>query len=84
MKSIGVRELKQNARQVMSQVEGGETFIVTVQGRVVGQFVPAARATWASAEQMMSVLDVPVDAGFWDDINAARDASVQDDPWERD
>jgi hypothetical protein len=32
---------------------------------------------------MMAVYDVPVDAGFWSDIYAAREESVQDDPWER-
>ncbi len=83
MKSVGVRELKQNASQVLAQVENGESFIVTVQGREVGRIVPAVRSTWVPAEQMMAVYDVPVDAGFWSDINAARDESVQDDPWER-
>ena len=84
MKSVGIRELKQNASQVLAQVENGESFIVTVQGREVGRIVPAVRGTWVSAEQMMSVYDVPVDGGFWTDINEARNQSVQNDPWERD
>jgi prevent-host-death family protein len=84
MKSVGVRELKQNASQVMAQVENGESFVVTVQGREVGRIVPAARGSWVSAEQMMTVYDVPVDAGFWSDIDAARDQAGQDDPWARD
>ena len=83
MKSVGVRELKQNASQVMAQVENGESFVVTVQGREVGRIVPAVRGTWVSADQMMSIYDVPVDGAFWGDINEARDQSVQDDPWER-
>ena len=83
MRSVGVRELKQNASRVMAQVENGESFVVTVQGREVGRIVPAVRATWVSADQMMAVYDVPVDAGFWTDINEARDQAVQDDPWER-
>ena len=37
MKSVGIRELKQNASQVLAQVENGESFIVTVQGREVGR-----------------------------------------------
>lgn len=84
MKSVGIRELKQNASQVLAQVENGESFIVTVQGREVGRIVPAVRGAWVSAEQMMSVYDVPVDAGFWTDINEARNQTVQTDPWERD
>jgi prevent-host-death family protein len=83
MKSVGVRELKLNASQVLAQVENGESFIVTVQGREVGRIVPAVRSIWVPAEQMMAVYDVPVDAGFWSDISAVRDESVQDDPWER-
>src|SRR6478752_7124319 len=65
MKSVGVRELKQNASRVMAQVENGESFVVTVQGGEVGRIVPAVRTTWVSADQMMAVYDVPVDAGFW-------------------
>jgi antitoxin (DNA-binding transcriptional repressor) of toxin-antitoxin stability system len=68
---------------VLAQVENGESFIVTVQGREVGRIVPALRSTWAPAEQMMAVYDVAVDAGFWSDISAARDDSVLDDPWGR-
>ncbi len=75
--------MKQNASRVMAQVENGESFVVTVQGREVGRIVPAVRTTWVSADQMMAVYDVPVDAGFWTDINEARDQAVQDDPWER-
>ena len=46
--------------------------------------MPAVRSAWVPAELMMSVYDVPIDAGFWTDINEARDQSVQTDPWERD
>jgi len=83
MRSVGVRELKQNASQVLAQVENGESFIVTVQGREVGRIVPAVRSTWVPADQMMAVYDVPVDAGYWSDVSQARDESRQDDPWER-
>jgi prevent-host-death family protein len=83
MESVGVRALKQNASQVMAQVESGESFIVTVQGREVGRIVPAVRSTWVTADHMMAVYDVPVDAGFWADVNDARNQSVQDDPWEQ-
>jgi prevent-host-death family protein len=83
MRSVGVRELKQNASQVLAQVENGESFVVTVQGREVGRIVPAIRSIWVPAEQMMAVYDVPVDAGYWSDVSQARDESRQDDPCER-
>ncbi len=83
MKTVGVRELKQNASQVLARVEQGESFVVTVQGRPVGALTPAPASTWISAERMMAVYDVPTDRTFWDDVDAARGESIQDDPWER-
>jgi prevent-host-death family protein len=55
MKTVGVRELKQNASQVMAQVENGESFIVTEQGRDVGRIAPAVRAIQMTTEHMMPV-----------------------------
>ena len=85
MQTVGVRELKQNASKVLAQVEDGESFLVTVQGREVAQLIPspAIRATWVPAERMMAVYDVPVDSDFWADIDRARSDSVQEDPWDR-
>lgn len=83
MQTVGVRELKQNASQVLAQVEQGESFIVTVQGRAVGSLEPTARSVWVPAERMMSVYDVAVDQDFWVDIDTARDEGFQDDPWDR-
>lgn len=81
MGTVGVRELKQNASQVLARVEDGETFTVTVAGREVAQLIPTGRPSWIPADHMMAVYDVPVDAGFWEDISAARDDSIQVDPW---
>lgn len=83
METVGVRELKQNASQVLARVEQGESFTVTVAGREVAQLVPAPPASWIPADRMMAVYDVPVDPGFWDDINQAREDSIQLDPWNR-
>jgi prevent-host-death family protein len=83
MRTVGVRELKQNASQVLAKVEDGESFLVTVQGREVARLIPATRATWVPAEEMMAVYDVPVDPDFWEDINRARHSSIQTDPWDR-
>lgn len=40
MRSIGVRELRQNASRYLRQVEGGETVQVTDRGRPVALLVP--------------------------------------------
>lgn len=44
MKSIGVRELRQNASRYLREVEAGETVEVTDRGRPVARLVPI-RAT---------------------------------------
>jgi prevent-host-death family protein len=40
MRSVGVRELKQNASAVIAEVAAGETVIVTDRRRPVAQLVP--------------------------------------------
>ena len=40
MRSIGVRELRQNASAVLRQVEGGTTYEVTDRGRPVALLTP--------------------------------------------
>ena len=44
MKSIGVRELRQQASRYLRQVERGETIEVTDRGRPVARLVPLPRA----------------------------------------
>ncbi|MDR0416835.1 MAG: type II toxin-antitoxin system prevent-host-death family antitoxin, partial [Propionibacteriaceae bacterium] len=43
MASVGLRELRQSASQVVRRVEAGETITVTVQGRVAAVLAPADR-----------------------------------------
>ena len=83
MDRVGVRELKQNASAVLSEVERGKTFVVTVQGRDIGQLGPLPSQRWVPGELAMTLYDVPAAADLWDDIEAARQSSDQDDPWER-
>jgi prevent-host-death family protein len=45
MRSIGVRELKEHASQILRRVrEEGEEFQVTYHGRVVARVIPVARS----------------------------------------
>jgi prevent-host-death family protein len=39
---VGIRDLKQNASEVMARVKKGETVLVTDRGRPVGRIVPLA------------------------------------------
>jgi prevent-host-death family protein len=85
MASVGIRELRQNASEVVRRVEGGEEIDVTVNGRLAARLVPppsprppSARSqplTWSEFAQAMA--EVPPDTTGWaEEIYAARD----DDP----
>jgi prevent-host-death family protein len=45
MQSIGIRELRQRASEVLRRVEGGETFQVTDRGRPLALLTPLPEAS---------------------------------------
>ena len=44
--AIGLRELRQNASELIRRVEAGESLTVTVAGRPAALLVPAATRAW--------------------------------------
>lgn len=79
---FGVRELRQNASEILREVEAGEAATVTVAGRPVAQIVPLSAQRWTTWEEIRQVFDSLTDSG-WD---AERREFVRrglDDPWER-
>jgi prevent-host-death family protein len=48
MATIGVRDLRQNASEILRDVETGQAVTVTVQGRPVAQLTPINAATWTT------------------------------------
>lgn len=44
MRTVGIRELRQNASKVMAWVKSGERVAVTERGKRIGYLVPAERA----------------------------------------
>ena len=61
MKTIGVRELRQRASEVLRLVERGETFEVTDRGRPVAQLTPLPVAT--PLERLRAAGEVSIPAG---------------------
>ncbi|MDR1852991.1 MAG: type II toxin-antitoxin system prevent-host-death family antitoxin [Propionibacteriaceae bacterium] len=43
--TVGIRELKQNASQVVSRAQEGESLLVTDRGRPVARLVPLSRGS---------------------------------------
>ncbi|MFE9575931.1 type II toxin-antitoxin system Phd/YefM family antitoxin [Nocardia sp. NPDC006044] len=72
VESIGLRELRQNASELVRRVESGEELTITVAGRPSARLVPLAPAstsprTWRTYEQI---------ADLW--------SGVSDSEWEAD
>lgn len=86
MESIGVRDLRQRASEILKDVEAGASFTITVSGRPVAKIVPFepdGPQTWVPWRKVQVNLSTAVDP-TWDDER--REFGVGDivDPWERD
>lgn len=77
-----MRELRQNASEILRGVEAGESTTVTVAGRPVAQIVPIRTPTWTTWEHIAAVFDSPTD-GTWDAERRGFGAPGVDDPWSR-
>ena len=81
MTSVGLRELRQDASELVRRVEAGEEIDITVSGRLAARMVPAAPKRW---EQWLDIADALVgraDPDWQRDMDLI-DLSVSN-PWER-
>jgi prevent-host-death family protein len=62
--TTGLRELRQNASDLIRRVEGGATIRVTVSGRDVAEIRPIQRDHWRRAVDATSVFIGPADAAW--------------------
>lgn len=71
-KSIPVRDLRNDTARVLRQVEKGESFLITVSGRVVAELRPAsARSPWVPWRVVESIIrEAPLDPQFTADVDA--------------
>ena len=92
MASVGVRELRQNASEVLRRVEAGEEIEITVNGRLTARLVPASRAVPSPIARPRGPLNAaeffaalaergPDRTGWADEIYANRDNDPLVDPW---
>jgi len=76
---VGLRELRQNASDLVRRAEAGETVTVTVSGRPAARLGPPERNTWRTFSDIEDLFAGPADPAWAtdkDDIDqAARD------PW---
>lgn len=79
--TIGLRDLRQRASEVIREVEDGRTLTVTVNGRAAAQLVPVPGRQWRTWDEVAAVLSGPGDPSLRDDLRHFPDDI--DDPFER-
>ncbi len=58
---VGLRELRQQASELVRRAEAGEIVTVTVSGRPAAQLVPAARNVWRRYDDVRDIFHGPAD-----------------------
>jgi prevent-host-death family protein len=76
---VGLRELRQNASELVRRAEEGEEITITVAGRPGARLVPAAPRTWRRWADVAELFAGPADPAWKADREAIAD-EVRD-PW---
>lgn len=79
--SVGLRELRQDASELVRRVEQGEEIVITVAGRPTARLVPARPARWRRWSDFDELFRGPADAD-WDHDRQLVDDELRD-PWNR-
>ena len=79
--TIGLRELRQQASEIMRRVEAGEAVTITVSGRPSARLVPVAPRAWRRWDDLVELFSGRPDDAWADDFDAL-DGDVAD-PWIR-
>lgn len=77
--TIGLRELRQQASELVRRVEGGEQVLITVAGRPSARLVPVAPRAWRSWSEVADLFAGPADSQWASDRDRLDD-TVRD-PW---
>jgi len=81
MITVGLRELRQEASDLVRRVEDGEEVEITVSGRLAARLVPAAPRRWQRWADVVGLFGGPPDPD-WERDRDLIDRSVTN-PWER-
>lgn len=79
MTEIGLRELRQNASELVRRAQAGERMTITVSGRPAASLGPVETANWVSWETVATVFSGPGDPDWAADRDQL-DGSLRD-PW---
>ncbi|MGH3456717.1 type II toxin-antitoxin system Phd/YefM family antitoxin [Aeromicrobium sp.] len=79
MDVVGLRELRQEASELVRRVEAGEEIIITVAGRPSARLVAAAPQRWRTWDDVNDLFGGPDDTA-WEQDRDRVDQGVSD-PW---
>lgn len=79
MSVVGLRELRQQASELVRRVEAGEEVTITVAGRPSARLVPIAPRTWRRWSDIAELFGGPADPAWGDDRDRIDQELV--DPW---
>ncbi len=79
METVGLRELRQNASDLVRRVEEGEEITITVSGRPGARLVPATPRAWRQWSDVAELFAGSADPA-WDADRAEIPQDVRD-PW---
>ena len=79
MTVIGLRELRQQASELVRRVEAGEEVTITVAGRPSARLVPIAPQSWRTYGDVSELFNGPADPGWAADRERVDDALRE--PW---
>lgn len=79
MHTVGLRELRQQASDLVRRVEAGEEITISVSGRPSARLVAAAPQRWRSWEDVADLFSGPADPAWEADRDRVDDAVR--DPW---
>ena len=80
MTAVGLRELRQDASELVRRVEGGEEIEITVAGRLAARLVPAAPRRWQQWADIADLFTGRPDPGWEIDRDFIDQSFVN--PWE--
>lgn len=79
MGTVGLRELRQDASDLVRRVEAGEEITITVSGRPSARLVPARPTQWRNWAEIADLFRGPADPE-WEQDRGLLDTDVRD-PW---
>jgi prevent-host-death family protein len=78
---VGLREMRQNASELVRRAEAGEQVTITVAGRPAAVLGPVNSRTWRRWDELANVFATPTDPD-WAGHRELLDGDVAD-PWDR-